>query len=1097
MLVFWTAAKVANVRATIGRTLSTMKPVPLHRFVEFKEGEVLEAAGGEIVVACGTKPVDALKAAGVLPKNRGVNKLRGKAFQASAEKGRYMVTFDPGLVDREPEKGGEMDWDVRLAVRLFQTGSLDPQTGEYEWVDSFAGLIKAIEAQYEKTGKAVDVSCDTETMGFYPWYADKHIVCIGFTHRGGFAQAAYTVKQVGLGKYADAVVGTPLHAEIAWLLTSPKVKLKMANGKFDLVWVRQKWGIDCTNFKFDTLLVGSLVDETRSNSLNNHAKTYTTMGGYDDRWNETHDKSHMERIARDDLLPYIGGDVDATHRTADALKGELLRDPELANFYVKLLQPAARAFEKIEARGVLVDQEKYAVLGEDLRTEIARLQKEALALMPRRLRIKHSEKIGDQLENGKNPLTPAILKDFFFGPRGLNLAPKMTTEKTGEPSTAKAHLQMFSDHPEAKLMCDVLEQMNSAEKTLSTYVDGFLKHLRPDGRFHASYMLFHGGFMGDDDEAGTVCVTEDTLFLTSRGYVPFKEVRVGDSVLSHTGQARRVEALVDNGVKGVVRVTLTDGREIDCTLNHPFLAEGGWVEAGDLTVGQKVQVYGPVEEWRVIPDWSDFEVSSYGRVRNRKTGRIRATFPKGKWGHRKVTLIRNGAQGRKGGDKKDFVVHRLVAQAFVPNPDGLPEVRHRNGIAWDNTATNLVWGTTADNRGDMALHCTGQGAHGSQAKITWDDVRWLELSGLSDARAAKVLGVSRELVRDIRSGKRWVQKPKHIDRSGFAWGVIASVVHQGLQPTFGVTVAEDHSHVTQGIVTHNTGRLSARDPAIQTVPKKTKWAKRLRECFVAPPGKVVWQCDFSQGELRVVACVAPEPRMIEAYQKGLDLHSVTASSMSGMTLDDFMALEVTNPDLFNRLRTNGKAGNFGLLYGMSAEGFVAYAWANYGVKLTVEEAEKLRQAFLYESWPGLPKYHDRIKLFAKQHGYVRSPLGRVRHLPHIYSRDNFTRSGAERQAINSPIQSTLSDMMLLSIAMIEDVFPNGEIEIVGMIHDSIFGYVDEAYAEERVRQVVEIMSNLPLTKLFGWEPQLVFPADAEIGPNLAQLKKQKFDKVAA
>jgi DNA polymerase I-like protein with 3'-5' exonuclease and polymerase domains len=249
--------------------------------------------------------------------------------------------------------------------------------------------------------------------------------------------------------------------------------------------------------------------------------------------------------------------------------------------------------------------------------------------------------------------------------------------------------------------------------------------------------------------------------------------------------------------------------------------------------------------------------------------------------------------------------------------------------------------------------------------------------------------------------------------------------------------------------------------------------------------------------LRVVACVAPESKMIAAYREGFDLHSITASSMAGMSLDDFMALKTADPALFNKLRTNGKAGNFGLLYGMSPEGFVAYAWANYGVKLTVEEATQLREAFLYDSWPGLPKYHDRIKGFAKQYGHVRSPLGRVRHLPHIYSRDGFTRSGAERQAINSPIQSTLSDMMLLAIAMVEDAFPGGEVEMVGMIHDSVFGYVPEENAAWWVEQVVNIMSNLPLTDLFGWKPQLLFPADGEMGPNLAQLKELEFDKVAA
>jgi DNA polymerase I-like protein with 3'-5' exonuclease and polymerase domains len=100
------------------------------------------------------------------------------------------------------------------------------------------------------------------------------------------------------------------------------------------------------------------------------------------------------------------------------------------------------------------------------------------------------------------------------------------------------------------------------------------------------------------------------------------------------------------------------------------------------------------------------------------------------------------------------------------------------------------------------------------------------------------------------------------------------------------------------------------------------------------------------------------------------------------------------------------------------------------------------------------------------------------------------RSTAERQAINSPIQSTLSDMMLWSIALIEDAYPNDEIAIVGMIHDAMVAYVDEDKVELRAKQAKEVMSNLPFHKL-GWHPQLVFPADAEAGLDLAHLEKVK------
>jgi DNA polymerase I-like protein with 3'-5' exonuclease and polymerase domains len=174
---------------------------------------------------------------------------------------------------------------------------------------------------------------------------------------------------------------------------------------------------------------------------------------------------------------------------------------------------------------------------------------------------------------------------------------------------------------------------------------------------------------------------------------------------------------------------------------------------------------------------------------------------------------------------------------------------------------------------------------------------------------------------------------------------------------------------------------------------------------------------------------------------------------------------------------------------MMVEGFMAYAWANYGIKLSYDEAEAMWKAF-FDLYPGLLKYHDRQRETVRLTGMVRSPLGRIRHLPTINSRDRMIRSKAERQAVNSPIQSCLSDMMLLAIAEIDAAYPNGEIEMVGMIHDALVAYVPAQDVVLWAGRVVEIMGNLPLHAL-GWHPQLKFTADAEAGPNLAEVKKLK------
>ena len=155
-------------------------------------------------------------------------------------------------------------------------------------------------------------------------------------------------------------------------------------------------------------------------------------------------------------------------------------------------------------------------------------------------------------------------------------------------------------------------------------------------------------------------------------------------------------------------------------------------------------------------------------------GTVLKQYKKGRWGHLKVCLFRNGAQ-KRGPDRIDFPVHRLVAQAFVTNPDNLPEVRHRNGIAWDNRPSNLIWGTSAENREDMRRHGTGQGAHASQAKVDWPIVTYMRECSESDRNLAAKFEVSRELVRDIRAFKKWVPGTPEQQRINFLTAPVLTV----------------------------------------------------------------------------------------------------------------------------------------------------------------------------------------------------------------------------------------------------------------------------------------------------------------------------------
>jgi DNA polymerase I-like protein with 3'-5' exonuclease and polymerase domains len=985
----------------------------------------------------------------------------------------------------------DMLCDVGIAARMYMTGSMKPKYGNYRYVQDYTELIAWVKDEYAKTGQRVKVAADLETVGLDPFllptmqHPGAYIVTTQFSAIPGTCDL---VRFTSRHDEKERLGSGLLREQIEWLLNTDMITLRGANLKFDLTWLYVRAAINCTNFKFDTTLVGCLLDENRSNSLKVHTKIYLPeLGGYDDEFDSKVDKSRMDLVHPDVLLPYAGGDGHATLGVSELLSKELQADPKLTSFYVNLLHPAARAFEQIERGGVCVDLKKFKELANEIDASLTNNINAAKKILGGRIVAKHQDlsKLG-----GLNLTKPSLLADFMFSPMGLNLKPKVTTAKTGAPSTSMDHMQMFSDVPEAAAFINLLEEYSADSKARGTYIGevgtkGFLEHIRSDGRFHPTYWLFVGDKA--DDEGGTVCLPASELMLTNRGYLYAPQVQVGDKVISHTGRERKVTSVVLNGVKPLVKVTMSNGLSLTTTQNHEYRIGDGWVEAQNLVVGMQAWAHSGVEEWAGISGWPDFEVSSWGRVFNKKTKNMLTQYPKGKWGHLKVCLYRNGSQVR-GEDRKDFAVHRLVANAFIEKLGG-SEVRHLNGIAWDNTVGNLEWGSSLENSADAVVQGTMSQRKSKQAKLTEEAVAYiLENPDKWNNRVlARKFKVSREIVRDVRLGKRWQSREFPGKKAKFKPVVVVSV--QSIEPemTYGVSVEEDCSHVTGGIVTHNTGRLSARDPAFQTVPKHHKWAKALRRCYIAPPGMVVMERDYSQGELRVIACVANEKNMIQTYKEGKDLHTRTAASVAGHTYEELAAMKKTNKAYYEATRQKGKAGNFGMVFGMMPPGFVVYALKNYKVTMSLEEATKFRNGFFAE-YPMLTEYHKAYKAFAHANGYVRSPLGRIRHLPLINSKNNEVASKSERQAINSPIQSTLSDMLIWSLALEMKAGLTKECPAFGVVHDSALNYVPEDNQDVWARKHLDIQQNLPF-HLVGWNPQLPFPADAKLGINMADLEE--------
>lgn len=260
-----------------------------------------------------------------------------------------------------------------------------------------------------------------------------------------------------------------------------------------------------------------------------------------------------------------------------------------------------------------------------------------------------------------------------------------------------------------------------------------------------------------------------------------------------------------------------------------------------------------------------------------------------------------------------------------------------------------------------------------------------------------------------------------------------------------------------------TGRLSG---DMQQVPRDSF----IRSVIGAPKGWRFIQADYSQVELRIAAHISQEQRMQRSFMLGEDLHLLTAMSLTGKSAED-----VTKEE-----RKLAKAVNFGFLYGMYPKKFQMYAFENFGLKVNLSEAELYRKQF-FETFPKLLSWHDRQRRLVHANRQVQSPIGRVRHLPDVLSGDRGVVMEAERQAINSPVQSMASDMMLFAMTRLHKELNPSHCFMVGTLHDGIFFECKEDQVETYCPLIKEVMETLPLKRTFGCELTVPIVADVEHG----------------
>jgi DNA polymerase-1 len=278
------------------------------------------------------------------------------------------------------------------------------------------------------------------------------------------------------------------------------------------------------------------------------------------------------------------------------------------------------------------------------------------------------------------------------------------------------------------------------------------------------------------------------------------------------------------------------------------------------------------------------------------------------------------------------------------------------------------------------------------------------------------------------------------------------------------------------------GKTNLRGVNLQQVPRDPF----IRGLFGAPPGFTFVEADFSQVELRVVAFLSRDKTMLGIYQRGEDIHAATASWVLGIPQS-----KVSKED-----RKKAKAVNFGFVYGMGAKKFVSTAFEKYELVFTLGEATDIRRAF-FDRFRGLYSWHNRQRRIVQQYGRVQSPIGRVRHLPDIYSSDQGVVAEAERQAINSPVQSFASDMNLISMILINREFVRLGIkgQCLGLVHDALNFEIHNDHLGLALPIIKDTMENLPLRKWFGVDMDMPIISDLKIGTHWGDAKELTVEEV--
>lgn len=952
----------------------------------------------------------------------------------------YYSTYSPRVLYYDAAKAPQVERELRSFLELTKGNKVNKK-GKLNTI-LLTSLEEVKEAFKDYKKKYKSISYDIESTGLDRFEDD--ITLFGFGNNKVQYQIPLMVKYSPLEfkpiarkvmmQYAIKQIQT-----FRWQIA--------ANGKFDDLFLEYHYGLKpfCN---FDTNMASHLLDENTPDGLKDSAIRELGAPNWD--INTTMKKGTVETKEQfKEFCKYNGYDIYYTHKLFLHYKKLLENDPALYKLQHYLMCPAGRAYERIEKKGIYINPKAYNKSKTELYAERDRIEKELHDLIPdKKLRKKYK----DINWNSVDQVSNLLFKDMGMTP--LDRTP------TGKPQINESVLKRLN-HP----ICDKLIEHRGVATAIGTFVDGWGKLIKEDGRVHTKFNLI--GTVTGRTSSNSPNLQQLPRDTSIRCWVDAPE---GYTFV--TADYSQLELRMAAVVSGDRRMTQL------------------FFEGADIHMNTAMSITGKQPE--------DIEKEERKKAKSCFTGETEVLTPKG-W-------------CRLDEYNGDDVAQYNMNSGEITFTQPIHYDRVRSGSVYTFEDRNISLSLTSDHN---ILFKTRSGLLYKDEAIKFQDKSGYMISaGNYEVKDYKLSEIETRLLALIVSDSNYVSPG--IWRFGFTKKRKIERFKKLMFESHIEFETYENSGITKFVI--NNWDLYTKIIRYCGPDKVLSW-----DCINEIDGKVYLEeasyWDGHQGfdNTKYVSFTTTKKQTAEVMQvmgtlngmrvtlkrkthKGVNhsdsyrltyrLKSKTDSRVNihfeqKLGVHWTYCLQVPEGNIV--IRHNNKVSiqgncNFGFLYGMQWKKFMIYARDNYGTVVNEKEAKAFRNSF-FDEYSDLLPWHDKQRRLARAEGEVRNPIGRIRHLPGIYSLEKSKQAEAERQAINSPVQGFGSDVAISAIVELVNTVPEEIGYLVGSVHDSIECLVKTEYVEWFSKYVLKTMSNPRILKeIFQFETKVPIIADLEVGP---------------